>query len=57
MRTFQPPCNYDNRKPFGHHMQMVIKKNSLTLIGGSISMELIDYMNVFWLGAVGACTT
>jgi hypothetical protein len=27
-----------------------------TLIRGSTSMELIDCMDMFWFGAVGACT-
>jgi hypothetical protein len=57
MRTFQLPLNYDDQIPFDRHMQMVIKKIPLTLIKGSTSMELIDYMNVFQLGSVGACTT
>jgi hypothetical protein len=38
-------------------MQMAIKKISFTLIRASTSMELIDYMNVYWFGVVGACTT
>jgi len=35
---------------------MIWTKGVFMLIGGSISMEPIDSMDVFWLGAVGTCT-
>jgi len=38
--------------------RMMIWANGVfMLIRGSTSMELIDYMDVSWFGAIGACTT
>jgi len=36
---------------------MIWANGVFALIGGTTSMEFIDYMDMFWLGAIKACTT